>query len=132
MPNWCSNEVRLEHENPEMLVRVEKALEAGCLLGDFVPMPAELLKDEAWYNWRLENWGTKWDVDGEVTDAGKGWISLSFSSAWSPPLAAYRAMEQTHGFAVFAEYVEEGMGFQGTYENGVEHTFDIPAEEEVV
>ena len=131
MPNWCSNEVRLEHENPEMLVRVEAALEAGCLLGDFVPMPAELLENDGWYGWRLENWGTKWDVDGEVIESGKGWISLSFSSAWSPPIQAYRALEQTHGFTVFAEYIEEGMCFKGTYENGVEHTFDYEPEEDL-
>ena len=131
MPNWCSNEVRLEHENPEMLVRVEAALEAGCLLGDFVPMPAELLENDGWYGWRLENWGTKWDVDGGVVESGKGWISLRFESAWSPPIQAYRALEQTHGFTVFAEYVEEGMGFKGTYENGVEHTFDYEPEEDL-
>ena len=131
MPNWCSNTVRLEHENPEMLVRVEKALEAGCLLGDFVPMPAELLENDGWYDWRLENWGTKWDVDGGVVESGKGWISLRFESAWSPPIQAFRALEQTYGFTVFAEYIEEGMCFKGTYEDGVEHTFDYEPEEDL-
>lgn len=43
-------------------------------------------KNDNWYDWRIKNWGTKWnamDVDVNVTDIG---ITYNFTTAYSPPL----------------------------------------------
>lgn len=39
----------------------------------------------SWYNWRITNWGTKWNVasdEGEINPDG----SIYFSTAWSAPM----------------------------------------------
>jgi len=65
-----------------------------------------------WYDWRVANWGTKWDVnsngngDPAVSSDGLG-VQLSFDSAWSPPLEFYGKMEEL-GFTVDAFYYEPG------------------------
>ena len=125
MPNWCQNKVTLYHNDPAMLARAEVAIAAGSLLNEFVPMPIELTENDGWYDWALMHWGTKWDVDGEVVDKTDGNIVLSFESAWSPPIEAYRVMEAEHGFTIYASYEEWGMGFKGDYENGEDYTYDL-------
>jgi len=158
MPNWCSNTLQLRHDNPDMLNLAVKACQEGNLLNTFVPMPDALnitsgyvgadnspeqlalvarqeeniktygYKD--WYDWRIANWGTKWDLDTAVEDYtvdGERVVTVYFDSAWTPPIEAYRQMEKA-GFRICASYREEGMAFQGTYEDGIEYTEDIPEE----
>lgn len=39
-----------------------------------------------WYDWNVNNWGTKWDVgDGVDVDSYGGWIEYRFDTAWGPP-----------------------------------------------
>lgn len=41
-----------------------------------------------WYDWRVENWGTKWNVEDDVDvvyDENKNEYDISFSTAWSVP-----------------------------------------------
>ena len=42
MPNWCNNYLELEHDDPEMITRAQKAFAEGKLLEEFVPVPASL------------------------------------------------------------------------------------------
>lgn len=54
------------------------------------PMPESENKDN-WYEWNTSNWGTKWDlsdvnVSGRIPNSEE--VSVSFSSAWSPPIEA--------------------------------------------
>ena len=52
-------------------------------------------QDTRWYNWRLEKWGTKWDVpkdDIEITEINNGSIVIGFDTAWSPPIAIYKKL----------------------------------------
>lgn len=160
MPNYCFNKLSLEHSDPTMITRAVDAFKKGALLQEFIPCPQDLLEtakgwsnDEdkqaemiklyeentqkhgypSWYEHNLARWGTKWDVgeeDGvdEQTDTS---VDFAFDSAWSPPIAAYHALEEL-GFAVTAYYYEPGMGFCGKYENGedmeypTENIDDIP------
>ena len=44
-------------------------------------------QDDRWYNWRCQNWGTKWDcydVDIDDSDMPHG-FQVTFDTAWSPP-----------------------------------------------
>ena len=52
-------------------------------------------QDTRWYDWRLEKWGTKWDVpkdDIEITEINNGSIVIGFDTAWSPPIAIYKKL----------------------------------------
>ena len=39
-----------------------------------------------WYDWAIENWGTKWDVQATLAESRQHYIKYEFESAWSPPL----------------------------------------------
>ena len=40
-----------------------------------------------WYDWRIENWGTKWNVNDEVSiiDNGNNEYEILFNTAWALP-----------------------------------------------
>lgn len=126
MPNWCMNHVTLRHKDPAMIERAAKAFDRGELLNEFMPCPENLKEDGSWYDWCIKNWGTKWDVGGDgrdpITDPNQ--IELNFESAWSPPIEAFRAMEEA-GFEVEAHYYEPGIAFFGSYIDGIEDTIDF-------
>ena len=45
-------------------------------------------QDDRWYDWRIQNWDTKWDAyDVEVTDDDPDQLEVTFNTAWSPPEA---------------------------------------------
>ena len=71
-----------------------------------------------WYDFSVANWGTKWDIGGTdcppVIRHDANNITLSFDSAWSPPIEAYVKLSEL-GFLVDAMYYEPGMGFCGRY-----------------
>lgn len=126
MPNWCMNNVTLRHSDPAFIQRAINAFDRGELLQEFVPCPTDVTGENG-YSWRLNNWGTKWDVGGEndgldTTDDPRC-IELRFNSAWSAPIDAYGAMEVL-GFEIEAHYFEPGLAFFGSYTQGVEDTID--------
>lgn len=147
MPNWCSNTLCLQHEDPEMIKRAAKAFEEGRLLDEFIPIPQELhettsLNRDAnqseymrekygasdWYDFAVNNWGTKWDVGGDGYTANisnNGHVmSVSFDSAWSPPIAAYEKFEEL-GFCVTGMYYESGMCYAGMYDECGDEYYDL-------
>ena len=49
--------------------------------------PSTGVNDDRWYNWRVHNWGTKWDaytMEIDDTDMPHG-FEVNFETAWSPP-----------------------------------------------
>ena len=45
-------------------------------------------RDDRWYDWRIQNWDTKWDAyDVVVTDDDPESVEIEFNTAWSPPEA---------------------------------------------
>lgn len=127
MPNWCNNVARISHENPEMIRRMIDAAkrEESGVLQEFVPCPAELLEGDGWYDWCVQNWGTKWDLcDVEVQTHDANNITLVFQTAWAPPVEAYGTLEE-QGFVVEAYWYEPGMMFCGMYEDGSVEDLEI-------
>ena len=44
--------------------------------------------DDRWYDWRVQNWDTKWDAyDVTVADDDPECLEVEFNTAWSPPEA---------------------------------------------
>lgn len=124
MPNWCCNVVTLRHKDPAMIERAAKAFDRGELLNEFMPLPQELKEGDGWYNWCVNNWGTKWDVGGDGRDPieDPNVLEVSFESAWAPPTTAYEKLCAL-GFEIEAYYWEPGMAFCGKW-TGNEEDFD--------
>ena len=146
MPNWCNNNLVLEHDDPAMIVRAKEALDRGEFLNEFIPVPEDLkitagflgdgdaqkeLERQTkanvekygygnWYDYCVGEWGTKWDVGeqgcSDIHPEGR-MLHTSFDSAWSPPVNAYAKLEAL-GFRVEAMFYESGMAFAGTYSDG--------------
>lgn len=76
-----------------------------------------------WYDFCANVWGTKWDVTNESDtrelEAGATDMTISFESAWAPPIGAYEALVEM-GFEVRAYYYEPGMAFAGIWEDGMD------------
>ncbi len=150
MPNWCNNWTHFRTNDRAQAERMIAAFENKQLFQEFVPCPDELNnvdspnRDEehanaliekyghsSWYSWRVENWGTKWDteatLDPEIQEDGEGefLISVSFDTAWSPPIAFYEAMAK-QGWNITGYYVEWGMNFCGVWDDGIDQSFEIP------
>jgi hypothetical protein len=143
MPNWCNNSVEIYHDDPAMIERVRKAFNGEGLLQEFIPVPKELSdtvsgfvpEQEAleakqaanrekygystWYDFCVNEWGTKWEIgaDGNPAQDIPGGLMLGFESAWSPPIAAYEKLTEM-GFSIRAMYYEPGMAFAGIWEDG--------------
>ena len=134
MPNWCSNSITISGSTDTIKQLWDDAHVGDDfgLLNAMVPMPKEL--DDTtkgtdgdavnWYDWRVTNWGTKWDVsdegleyvdNGDGTSVIQGW----FDSAWAPPIEAYNTfLDDMDGCSIEATYEEGGMDFAGIYTDG--------------
>ena len=53
--------------------------------------------DDRWYDWRVQNWDTKWDAyDVEVVDPDPENLEIEFNTAWSPPEAICHALREKY------------------------------------
>ena len=145
MPNWCDNQVTITGSKSvidkiEKIVKEEKG--AGGLLNFFHPMPKGLEDTTSpsssakkpqpmiegfdnWYDWRCENWSTKWDVNEFYgVDRQGDTISFAFSSACSPPIGAYENfLAKNEDCSLKAYYYEGGCDFMGEWDNGVDDCY---------
>ena len=117
-------------------------------LNNFVPMPKELNIDRGyfgddklkqsevdrigkenlkkfgakdWYDWHVQNWGTKWDVEATLQSKSGDMLEYWFDSAWAPPVQWLVSVSEQYPKLKFElEYDEPGMCFSGTAtaENG--------------
>lgn len=163
MPNWCSNSVTFEHSNRAELQRLVEAYNDGETMQQLFPCPCDLRDTVAgslgqgtpeqaalekkqienlqqygaknWYDWCVDNWGTKWDFGRDVDHGGQkaeiktkpdgtAYVELGFDTAWAPPLGFYAHLT-AQGFRVKAYYFEGGMGFCGVWHDGVDDAIDI-------
>jgi hypothetical protein len=135
MPNWCMNKLTVSHANPDMVDRFENAYNLGKACNEFLPLP----EGEDWYNWQINNWGTKWDIGADIgTEKEERYglkatrvdneVSCSFDSAWSPPVGLYEKLVDL-GYDVKATYWEPGMSFCGIWDNGVDHYVDYQSKD---
>ena len=71
--------------------------------------------DDRWYDWRLQNWDTKWDAyDVVVTDDDPDQLEVEFNTAWSPPEAVCSALREQYPDMIISWFYDEpGMEFAG-------------------
>ena len=129
MPNWCNNSLSiiLKEENELAVEFIKSHLftinEENKEEMTFTILVPEPENNDDWYQWRIDNWGTKWepsDVGCRVENNSK--IYINFQTAWSPPdpviLAFIESVTQHKFFSQYIEqieleYDEVGMGFWG-------------------
>jgi len=72
-------------------------------------------QDDRWYDWRIQNWDTKWDCyDVSIDDDDIEQLEISFNTAWSPPEAICSAIrEQYPDVSVSWFYDEPGCEIAG-------------------
>ena len=143
MPNYCDNRLTIDKPRTLRLefarqlfitMNEDEESEAPSLLATLHPMPEELhgigsgteLSDDDktrltatyghsnWYDWAMENWGTKWADEGLVLHSVDP-LTLVFATAWTPPLAGLTHISSLWPNLRFTlEYAESGVGFSGT------------------
>lgn len=146
MPNWCDNELWM-HGSKEDLEKIkaqvtnkEGEFDFGLIVPtpdhpDYnnEPLPAEdMFKSKYnWYNWNVNNWGTKWNasdsVVGEVEEPLEGETNYRlqtwFSTAWAPSTPVTQALSEQYPNVFFEhKFIEEGGFFCGVieFQNGEE------------
>jgi hypothetical protein len=156
MPNWCNNVVEIGHEDPAKLKALVEAYNEGKFCSYAIPVPESLhivagrvgddndpkqIELEAqeksnlevhgysnWYDFCVNEWGTKWDVGGDgdriELEEGQDNTTLDFDSAWAPPLGVYEAL-MAQGFSVRAYFYESGMCFAGIFDENGEDFYEL-------
>lgn len=72
-------------------------------------------KNNDWYNWCVENWGTKWDACEPTTVCDEDdCLSFEFDTAWAPPRGFYAKLAEV-GIEFVAEFAIEGGLGSGIY-----------------
>ena len=125
MPNYVSNRAIIRHNDPAKLALLDTAYQERNLFSTILPCPTGLLgtpsgryadpekqaameKQQAEnrkaygystaYEWRVENWGVKWDAitnDGDTLfKEGDTEIVLEFDTPWGPPTGIYKALRE--------------------------------------
>ena len=130
MPNHCDQQVYLSGPHNLLLAIWEELTSDNPKLLQLIkPMPFEAYNENPdtftpnWYDWRVENWGCKWDI-------AKSWVSYNCWTAWGPPIPVWQVMHDL-GIEVDADYQDEGGMFEGHWENGMDDSWDPDEGEDI-
>ena len=70
-----------------------------------------------WYDWNIQNWGTKWNSGDVSVDEEYEHINYVFDTAWSPPIPVMDELSRRFPSLTFVlRYEEPGMAFWGELE----------------
>lgn len=137
MPNYCNNVLMLNEDSNDSILEVLKDyMPNGVLDFDLIrPIPDELRGTTSptpdatdpevrksliqkygadnWYDWCVQNWGTKWNCDMDCENSSDA--SISMDTAWSPPIPIVAQLSKLTGRDFRLLYCEEGMDFCGEF-----------------
>ena len=145
MPNHVENILSFEGNEKDIKELMQcLVIDGSPSVDGFLPMPLELkgtkspsrAKDQVlidkyghdnWYDWALENWGTKWGFyDGGVINDD----SVYFMTAWATPYKAIQKLsEKFPSVTIKVQYADEDFGHnvgEYTFLNGIEIEINIP------
>lgn len=130
MPNWCSNSLQISG-CPKQLdeFKSKSIIKSGMNLDIFVmdgliTMPEELAICEGltpeqkaekvakysydnWYDWRFENWGSKWDAQDSSIEEDENGLTIDFCTAWSPAIPYIKQVAKMYPDLIFDLYFME-------------------------
>ena len=158
MPNYCSNVVEIQGPQHILKTLVEHRLDfmkihpypkelditAGREGADDSPEQKALVAAEEsnlkkygyknWYDWCVNNWGTKWNAGGDNDDmqvdydedvGNQGIALFQFDTAWAPPLGVLEKLMETHPeLSIECRYHEPGVGFFGVWTDGSDRCYE--------
>ena len=158
MPNYCNNVVEIQGPQHILKTLVDHRLDfmkihpypkelditAGREGADDSPEQRALVAAEEanlkkhgyknWYDWCVNNWGTKWNAGGDNDamqvdydeDVGNQGIALfQFDTAWAPPLGVMEKLMETHPeLSIECRYHEPGVGFFGVWTDGSDRCYE--------
>lgn len=137
MPNWCSNTLVISGDIKELELFKQKSITRSAkgldifLMDGLITMPEELAICEDltpeqkaeriskygydnWYDWRLENWGSKWDAQEPSILENEYDLTITFDTAWSPAIPYIKQVAKMFPKLVFDLYfMETGEWFAG-------------------
>ena len=121
MPNWTYNNVQFIGKTEDNVKQLQTMLKSDDNEFDFnnvIPMPNELSdtvsgsenakpewqKDQSkklkakygadnWYDWSINNWGTKWNACNTEVELNENVLNYTFETAWDAPREIVRALE---------------------------------------
>ena len=159
MPNYCNNVVEIRGPVKVVKALVDHRLDfqkihpyppelditAGREGADDSPEQIALVAAEEsnlkkygyknWYDWCVNNWGTKWNAGGDNDamqvdfdeDQGDQGIALfQFDTAWAPPLGVLEKLMDTHPeLSIECRYHEPGVGFFGVWTDGSDRCYEF-------
>ena len=121
MPNHTDNRVILSHNDSQQIDAIYNVMNIDAeLCHHLIPEPLDDNGEsmEGWYDWRCDNWGTKWDIySTQCSRMDDNTLVMSFDTAWSPPIPIFDKLVDM-GFEVDARYLDEGWIYIGEYVNG--------------
>ena len=132
MPIWGINRATINGPSPVIdEIKLKLTQDDPGLLAWMVPQP-RLEGDQDWYQWCVNNWGTKWDIcdTAIIDDQEEDSVTFEFSTAWSPPVEAFHTWAAGDGRVEFKlDYWESGVGYIGTttYDGEYLDTDDVDA-----
>jgi hypothetical protein len=131
MPNWCQNNLRVYGDTIEISEFKKHSLtpadhnspeDFDFTFEGLYPTPAEFTDEQSpdqllpgWYEWRIDNWGTKWDAaETVILENSVDELCVSFETAWAPPTEWLKKVSLKFPNLNFVlDYIEEGQGFCG-------------------
>jgi hypothetical protein len=135
MPNFCQNRLEVSGDVAVIEQFANRVRKGNSILSfdSLIPTPPEMLVGDAllgaspaWYTWRCENWGTKWDAQDSLDVEGvqqynkhfclvTQWMDgVDFLTAWSPPSAFVEKASALYPELTFMlRFYEGGVGFAG-------------------
>ena len=96
-PDW-HNTPLMSNDQPKLLGKIGELpqYDEGAF-GKTLKFQSTGQQDDRWYDWRIQNWDTKWDCyDVEVTDDDPECLEITFNTAWSPPEAICHALRDQY------------------------------------
>ena len=107
MPNYCDNSLSIEgpHDTLRKIHDLVRGEENPFDFEKIIPMPADV---EDWYDWRCENWGTKWNSSGALIVDDN---TYEFDTAWSTPYEVLVELsKQFPNSTISVDYADEDIG----------------------
>lgn len=149
MPNHVTNILTVSRDADKMQAMFEaiKSDEVGLGSIDFnkvIPMPEHIFRgnlgqaereqygSDNWYDWSVDNWGTKWNSYGyhDYTEKDSDGATLTFDTAWGSPQPVIAALAEKFPDLHFShKWADEDFGYnvgEKEYENGEESFSHVP------